>query len=300
MQIERVLGEAIVIIVVSNDPPPGKQQHLTTTMAAALDYLGLTPAPPTSHLLDQLVTAYTSQVPWESASRIVRRARRREATGCPRWPQDFWREAIQHGTGGTCFESNYALFWLLRGLGYDAYLTLNDMGEARGCHTAIIVRLGGQRWLVDVGMPLYLPVPLNPAAPTQRRTAHHTYIATPLDSAGHHYMITRDRHPRPDCFTLIDHPVADEVYRAATTADYGADGLFLDRVVINRVVEGVIWRFDGVSAPYHLESFRNGDKTYHLLGHDHRSIVPTVAGRFGMDAALLREALDCTTEAPRV
>ena len=59
------------------------------------------------------------------------------------------------GTGGTCYESNYSFFGLLRRLGYTGYLTLNDIGGAVGCHSAIVILLGGQKYLVDVGFPVH-------------------------------------------------------------------------------------------------------------------------------------------------
>lgn len=278
-----------MLIVVSNQRTT---QPTAPPVRHVLDYLGVAAAPPSAALLDALVAAYVRRVPWESASRIVRRATCTDTAGCPRWPVVFWRDAIQHGTGGTCFESNYAFFWLLKELGYQGYLTINDMGDVRGCHAALVIDCDGGRYLVDVGMPLYLPVALDAVSPVQRTTAHHTYTVTP--AGNDRFIVTRDRHPRPDCYTLVDRPVSDAAYRAATTADYGSDGLFLDRVIVNRIVDGVIWRFSGGDAPYHLEAFDRGDKTYHLLGHEVETAAQQVAARFGLSEALLAEALHRT------
>ena len=107
---------------------------------AVLSYLGVPAAPPTLDLIDTIVTAYTRTVPWESAFRIAKRARTPDTADCPRWPDEFWTDALTRGGGGTCFESNYALFSLLRALGYEGYLTINNMGETVGCHAAIVLR----------------------------------------------------------------------------------------------------------------------------------------------------------------
>jgi hypothetical protein len=259
-----------------------------------LDYLGVDALPPSPGALDALMAAYVRRVPWESVARIVKRARTANTADCPRWPDEFWRDAITRGTGGTCFESNYAFFSLLRRLGFDGYLTVNNMGETIGCHTAIVVTPGdGSRRLVDVGLPLHLPVPLDSSTRTERTTPFHTYSATP-DGNGH-FSIDRDRHPQPNCFTLIDTPVDHEAYRAALTADYGDGGLFLDRVIVVRVVDEQVWRFSGEGLPYQLETFRNGDKTYYYLGDDPQSAARHIAAKFGMDEELVAAALETVT-----
>ena len=163
-----------------------------TLAEAVLGYLGVTPGPPALALLDALVAAYTRTVPWESATRIVKRAATADVAACPRWPQEFWTDAVQRGAGGTCFESNYAFFSLLRALGYDGYLTVNDMGNTAGCHTAIVVMLAGERWLVDVGLPLHTPLPLHPTLATSRRSPFHTYTVYPRVEG--RYSVERDVH----------------------------------------------------------------------------------------------------------
>lgn len=240
--------------------------------------------------LDGLLTAYTRRVPWESAFRIAKRAATPVTADCPRWPPEFWRDARERGGGGTCFESNYAFFHLLQALGFDGYLTVNDMGESRGCHTAIVTRLGDERRLVDVGYPLYLSLPLSPGQTTQRATPFHTYTATP--QPGNRYEIQRDRHPKPYVFTLIDRPVSDADYRAATTADYEPTGHFLKEVIVHRVIDGRLWRFNGRARPHLLESFPAlGDPRPASAEELPASAAPArLAQLFGMAEATLARA----------
>jgi arylamine N-acetyltransferase len=255
--------------------------------SAVLAYLKVTPAAPDIAFLDALVTAYTRTVPWESVSRIARRARVSGAAECPRWPDEFWHEAMQHGTGGTCFESNYAFFSLLCALGYDGYLTINNMGQTVGCHTAIIVTLDRQRWLTDVGLPVYVPLPMDRDKPTQRTSAFYTYIVRPLD--GQHYQIERSPHPKPVCFTLVDVPIDEVNYRAATTGDYDPEsGLFLQEIIVNKVIDGDLWRFSSHERPYRLEHFRDGVRADTPVDGD---VAGLIAQKFGVDVETIRAAL---------
>ena len=259
-----------------------------TLTGAALTYLGVAADAPTLGLLDRLVTAYTRTVPWESAARIAKRARTPAVTDCPRWPAEFWADAMERGMGGTCFESNYAFSSLLRTLGYDVYLTINDMHETVGCHTAIVVRLDGAQWIADVGMPLYLPVPFTPDAARSRRTPFHTYTVRP--TAPGCYTVERDAHPNPYCFTFLDRPIPDAAYRAATTADYEPTGNFNDRVIVTKVVGDEIWRFNG-AMPRIFESFVYGGRSEHPLIGDPATAI---AERFTMDGDIVRTALAAT------
>lgn len=247
---------------------------------------------PDRELLDDLVAAYTRRVPWESASRIAKkykvvdRAGTADVQACARWPAEFWRDATDRGTGGTCFESNYAFFALLRGLGYAGYLTVNNMESSIGCHAAIVVVINNSPWLTDVGLPLYAPLPIDPASSTRRQSAFHGYTVRPAGSSA--YQIERDHHPQPYCFTLIDTEVPETRYRQVLAEDYGPNGHFLDRVIVNRVIDGHICRFNGGERPFRLERFRRDYQDSRVLGNDPAS---DVARFFDLDEQILRQAL---------
>lgn len=259
------------------------------TKRTVLDYLGVTEAAPSVGFLDTLLAGYTQKVAWESASRIVRRAITPATDDCPRWPDEFWQMALHLGTGGTCFESNLAFFALLRSLGFAGHLTINDMGEQVGCHTAIVIGLDGQQWLVDVGLPIYAALPLDESQPMHRATPILTYHTVPIGAGK--FEIERSPHPRPNCFTLINRPIEPVAYHAATTRDYGDGGLFLDRVVINKVVDGEVWRFNSSEQPLHLEQFIKGERVDHVLEGDFDAVGAVVGRRFGIAAEIVQAAL---------
>ncbi len=265
--------------------------HLNDDLTTAvLDRLGLPlPERPDRALLDELIWRYTQTVPWESASRIARRAVLADTADCPRSAAQFWQDHLALGTGGTCFESNLAFFALLRALGYDGYLTINNMGTTQACHTAIVIRLDGAHWLVDAGLPLHRPLRVDPVAATRRATAVLDYSVRP--DGPFTYQIEREPHPMRNAFTLVDLPVDGAAYWQATTNDYGRGGLFLDKVVVNKVLDGVVWRFNSTERPWHLERFAAGVRTDVVLEGDLAAVATAVAQRFGIDPGIVRAAL---------
>lgn len=263
----------------------------TATLSAALTtniltHLGVTAVSPSLSFLDQLMAAWCRTVPWESAFRIAKRVRTPETADCPRWPDEFWHDNLHKGGGGTCFESNYAFFSLLRALGYEGYLTINNMGESAGCHTAVVVYLNGQKWLADVGIPLYAPLPVSPNGVTHRTSDFQIYTVRP--DGENRYQIERHPHPFPNIFTLMDQPVNDTDYRAATTADYGEKGLFLNRVIVNKIVNNQPWRFNSAELPWRLNRFEWGKRFDQEMEGD---VGTAVARHFGLENETVQIAL---------
>jgi len=253
-----------------------------------LKRLGIpTSSPPNLKTLEKLIHQYTRVVPWESASRIARRNHEAQLEKCPVFGKKFWDNMLAYGTGGTCFESNYAFFSLLMRMGYDGYLTINNMGDSIGCHTAIVVLLDGDKWLVDVGLPLFAPLPIRKKATNTVETELFTYT---VESLGYNkYNIWRDPHPNRNAFTLVDKPIDDERYRIATTKDYIPDkGLFLDKVVINKVIAGNLWRFNSRDLPLHMEKFVDGVRHDYALTRDH---AEQLSQKFKIDREILAQAL---------
>lgn len=264
------------------DIPP-LSAKLTTVV---LSYLNVSKANLSSQYLDHLMARYTRMVPWETAFRIVKRYETAETAVCPRWPEEFWNDALTLGGGGTCFESNLAFFSLLRAVGYDGYLTINNMGETIGCHTAIIILADGAKWLVDAGLPIYQPLRIQSDVVTQRSTPFMDFTVQPNGRS--QYQIERTPHPQLNAFTLIDKPIDAETYLAATTADYSENGLFLDKVVLNKVVNERLYRFNSEESKTQLEHFWQGEKFVTQVDDDEGTAV---AHHFGMDDSVLRKAL---------
>lgn len=240
--------------------------------------------------LRRLLERHTRTVPWESASRIARRAVHAEAADCMLLGEAFWESHFRQGSGGTCYESNYAFFALLRRIGFEGYLTINDMGSAIGCHSAIVLLLQGRKLLVDVGFPLHAILPLRDGQESSAESPFMRYTSKAL--AESRYEIWRDV-PRPErVFTLNDVAVGEASYRATTLHDYRHDGgQFLKEVVIHKVIDEQLWRFNSDERPLRLQQFVKGERHDHVLGDDPAG---EVAAKFGMARDVVAEALRAT------
>jgi len=229
-----------------------------------LDYLGYPSKDPTLRYLNRLIHAYIRKVPWESVSRIIKRHNTPETKDCPRLPAEFWNDALKYGFGGTCFESSLAFYSLLTALGYEGYLTVNDMGESRGCHAAIVIVINGQKYLVDNTIPVHAALHIDPQKSVRRKTALFDYILRPVSESI--YEVERSHRPSKNLFTLIDVPVSLPDYLAIVEDDYSeTTGRFLKSVVMVKVVNEMGIRFFSDQKPYKLESFDRVGKMENLI-----------------------------------
>jgi hypothetical protein len=244
-----------------------------TLLNDILDYLDCPPQSPSLRYLNHLIHSYIRTVPWESVSRIVKRHATPETKDCPRLPEEFWWNAIQYGFGGTCFESSLAFYSLLVALGYEGYLTVNDMETTRACHAAIVLLLNREKYLVDITIPVHAAVRLDPQQITRRRTTFQDYTIRPVREKA--YDVERSHHPNRNAFTLIDVPIGLPAYHTVVENDYTDSGYFLKSVVMVKVIENKAYRFFSDHKPYRLETFSRAGKDESFLpsGLESRSLA---------------------------
>jgi arylamine N-acetyltransferase len=127
-----------------------------------LALLGIKAEPPSEKALRRLTNAHLRGVAFENVTSLLRRA---ATPSGPVPPMDheaalsLWENAAG---GGVCFDTTDMVLRLLRGLGYDAFPVLGQI-TFPGSHQAVVVLLGQERWLVDLGCgaPFFEPIPLN-------------------------------------------------------------------------------------------------------------------------------------------
>jgi N-hydroxyarylamine O-acetyltransferase len=127
-----------------------------------LTLLGVEAAAPSVAALAALTRAHVLAVPFENVTALLRR-RDHPAGPVPTPEPDAVLDAWERRAGGgVCFEIAMMAMRLLTGLGYRAQLVLGQISLPNG-HQAVLVDLGGRRYLVDPGngAPLFEPIPLD-------------------------------------------------------------------------------------------------------------------------------------------
>lgn len=252
---------------------------------AILDFLEVKKDNPSIDFLQRLQTAYCRSVPWESVSRILRKEKLKDPKKCVKLENDFWKDAIVLGTGGTCYESNLAFEFLLKSLGFETYLTINKIEDKSSLHSAIIVKFDSIKYIVDIGYPLYSPIPIDKNKVTVTQLNQIEYRSTYLSDEN--YLIENYPHPKPYLYHLTDKPICAKDYLKICVEDYGEKGLFLDRIIIRKVKNGVPTRFDSDDIPYNIHLLQNGQKSKQLLDKD--KMISTLSEYYNLNIDNIKE-----------
>jgi arylamine N-acetyltransferase len=250
-----------------------------------LEYLRVEEDKPSLEYLQRLMTAYCSTVPWESLSRILRKSKFKVPEKCIKLENEFWNDAIKIGTGGTCYESNLAFDFLLKSLGFETYLTINKIKDKSSLHSAIIVSIDSMKYIVDIGYPLYAPIPIKKNEVSFIHQNQIEYRSTYLSDEK--YLIENFPNQKPYLYDLTDKPVCLKDYLQICKVDYGENGLFLDRIIMRKVKKGVPTRFDSEDQPYNIHLFQNGLKSKQLL--DIEKMIPTLSEYYNINIDIVKD-----------
>lgn len=260
---------------------------------AILQHLKLELYQPNKAFLDQILKAWSRYIPWESASRIARHRKPEDSPAhYARFPADFFTNALQYGTGGTCFETNLALHHFLRDLGFSSTLHFCDMeGSISNPHCALIVTVEDTAYLADAGYPVPAALPLIPDQNTQIETTVYQFVA---EAQGQNtWQIWRKAAAyEAKAFAIKAEVISESDFRMRLIQDHEPDGLFLDNVIISRTNDEDMLRY---SQDRGLVRRRFQAEEFLPLSEVEQADLPaTLARLFHFDEGLLREALGDT------
>ena len=120
------------------------------------------PRPPRQLFFD--VARSFSRIPYENITKIIRWADAGGLEQARRSPEEVINDHIRWGTGGTCFSLTSTLCWLARCMGFEAEYLLADRSYGQNTHSALLVRIDGEPYLVDPGYLITEPVPMTLSA----------------------------------------------------------------------------------------------------------------------------------------
>jgi arylamine N-acetyltransferase len=258
-------------------------------MQNVLQHLNVEPEQPSVALLDHLVKAWSEHIPWESASRIARHRDPGDPSDYAWLPETFFDNAVNCGTGGTCFESNLAFRTLLEHLGFEVTLHFCDMeGETIDPHCTAVVHLNGEKYLADVGLPVPAALRLSPATTTSAQTAVYKFTATPIIE--NRWEVRRSSGDFDAvAFWLKSEPVPRDTFHARLLRDHEPDGLFLREVIIQKIIDGEMIRYsDGKGL---IRRTVGVQKEFELTAAQKDNLEATLSAIFEMDQHIIHKAL---------
>jgi len=149
--------------------------------------LGLRERPPVDLAgLNSLYAAYCGNVPFDNVQKRIWFASDQTRALPGGNPTEFFENWLAHGTGGTCWPINGALYTLVRALGFDARRIAGSViveGYPQGAnHGSILVTLDGVEHVTDAWMCSFKVLPLKPSTPASTGDGIHDIRVVPREN----------------------------------------------------------------------------------------------------------------------
>lgn|SRR5574341_518631 len=261
-----------------------------------LAHLGVTSGPPTLDLLNAILAAWSRRIPWESASRIARHQFPGDPEVYARSPREFFRDALALGTGGTCFESNMALRGLLTWLEFEVNPVFCDMEDSiPDPHCALLVRLGGQRYVADVGYPIPAPLIIDRKQSSTVDVPVYRYTAIPQGDGKRWEIRRQSGEVEQQSFVLKADRIDEQTFWARLVHDHEPDGLFLDQVIVQKYVDDAMLRYSDFKGL--VRRTPGVEESIPLSPHEQADLPGALARLFDMNRIVLEIALSRTASA---
>lgn len=269
-------------------------QHSRAT-SIFLDLYQLSPTRPDLKLLGEIAGGFAG-LPWENLTKFIKKHRpaRTAATEVPhrlrgmagveklRFSDEVLRDHERSGTGGTCFSLTNALRRIVADLGFRAHPVMADMRHGSNVHCALLVEVDGSRYLLDPGYLVAEPIPIDAGAPVSIDQTGSTLEYRPLENGDELALYTRnERSEHLFRYRLRARPVPDVEFARFWIESFDATGM--NGLHLNRITgEG---RLSAHDLNLRIDTGR-AKRNVNLRD----AYVETVAGRFGLDGELVRQA----------
>ena len=136
--------------------------------------------------LNALYAAFCANIPFDNIQKRIWFASP-QTTPLPGGdPNEFFNNWLRHGTGGTCWPINGAMYALARGLGFEARRIVGSViveGYPQGAnHGSVLVTLDGISYLVDAWMASFQALPLISGRSSSTGQGIHDIRAVPTEN----------------------------------------------------------------------------------------------------------------------
>jgi arylamine N-acetyltransferase len=142
-------------------------------------------------------------------------------------PIEFFENWLAHGTGGTCYPINNAIYTLARALGFDARRiagsNIVEGFDTDANHGSMLITLEGIDYLVDAQFAAFEALPLMPGQAASTGKGIHDIEAVPVEDGFHVLWYAGHNREQPIHFHLtpkydpVDHAIFLTLYERSTS-----------------------------------------------------------------------------------
>ncbi|MCK5146113.1 arylamine N-acetyltransferase [bacterium] len=228
-----------------------------------------------------------SRFPYENLSKIIKYRNRNDHHLHIRMPDEVFADFDAYGLGGTCFSLTYTLLSILGAAGFDAYPVMADMRYGPNTHCALVLRWGGEKFLLDPGYLLVNPLRLNEHRLSQIQTSISTVELDYDKITDYYHLSTIQTGERKWRYKWRDIPAPSDVFYQHWLDSFtwnGMRGLCLNKITNDRMIY--------VHRDYLRETSPTGKRSKKIKTDYHNQIHQI----FGIDAVIVEEALAAVNE----
>ena len=189
--------------------------------------------------LNAVYAAFSAGIPFDNVQKRIWFASPQTTPLPGADPNQFFHNWLQHGTGGTCWPLNGAMYALAYALGFNTRRIVGSVmveGYPQGAnHGSVLVNLDGISYLVDAWMASFEVLPLVPGKSSSTGNGIHDVRAVPIDSGFE--IITYAGFNREQPLRFRPEPGYDPIDHAFFLARYDrtkAVGFFNDAIFVCR------------------------------------------------------------------
>ncbi|MFQ5676815.1 MAG: arylamine N-acetyltransferase [bacterium] len=223
-----------------------------------------------------------STIPYENISKITKLNQNwQDQGGRVRLPEEVINGHIAKGLGGTCFSLTFFLQSILAQNGFTCYPVMADMRAGNNIHCCLIVKLDGQKYLVDPGYLLTQPMEINPIKPRHYRNEFsgvHLQFDAP---AGVYNLFTFNKSESKWRYRFRDRAVPPEEFLQHWLASFGWNSMHA--ICLTKVMKDGLLYF---RKDFMRETTFNGKRNFNVK----KNSPAVIRDRFGIDEQTVEQA----------
>lgn len=140
-------------------------------------------------LIGEILEAF-SVIPYENLSKIIKYENAHQDAASIRLPDEVWEDFRTHRLGGTCFSLTFLLQSIVVAAGFRCYPVMARMKVGENRHSAVVVEIDGDFYLLDPGYVLDIPIQILDEKRLFYKAGHAGVELRKSDVISHYHLFT--------------------------------------------------------------------------------------------------------------